>query len=185
MGSPSQRTCGRDLKELHPRLTIIAALTRNGVIGRDNRLPWHIPEDLKRFKALTLGHPVIMGRKTFESIVASLGKPLAGRENIVVTRSREFAHPGCRVVHSIEEALAAAKGADEVFVIGGAEIYALALPLASRLQLTEVGFSTHGDAYFPEFERSEWREVWRESHAAEGPQRLHYDYDFVTYERSA
>src|SRR3972149_9481630 len=143
-----QWTCGTDLKELHPRLTIIAALTRNGVIGRGNRLPWHIPEDLKRFKALTLGHPVIMGRKTFESILATLGKPLPGRENIVVTRSRAFAHPGCRVVQSIEEALATADGADEMLVIGGGQIYALAPPFADPLPLTEGHAETPGDAYF-------------------------------------
>ena len=168
---------------MHPRLTIIAALAGNGVIGRANRMPWHIPEDLKRFRALTIGHPVIMGRKTFDSIVASLGKPLPGRENIVVTRSREFAHPGCRVVQSIQEALAAADGADEVFVIGGGEIYALALPFADRLQFTEVHAETAGDAYFPPFERGAWREISREPRTMDGPTRLRYD--FVTYERCA
>jgi len=178
-----QRTCGTDLKQSHPRLTIIAALARNGVIGRANRMPWHIPEDLKRFKALTLGHPVIMGRKTFESILATLGKPLPGRENIVVTRSRAFAHPGCRVVQSIEEALAAADGADEMFVIGGGEIYALALPFADRLQFTEVHAETAGDAYFPQFERCAWQEISRQARTMDSPIRLRYD--FVTYERRA
>ena len=100
-----------------------------------------------------------------------------------MTRSLEFAHPGCRIVQSIEEALAAAKGADEAFVIGGAQIYALALPRATRLQLTEIDVSTEGDAYFPGIDRSEWREVWRESRTAQAPPRLRYD--FVTYERSA
>jgi len=171
------------MKELHPRLTIIAALARNGVIGRANRMPWHLPEDLKRFKALTLGHPVVMGRKTFESIVASLGKPLPGRDNIVVTRSRDFAPTGCRVVHSFDEALAAAGAAVEVFVIGGAEIYALALPVADRLQLTEVASATDGDTYFPDFDRSVWREVSREPGSTAGPDGLRYD--FVTYERRA
>jgi dihydrofolate reductase len=178
-----QRTCGTDLKQSHPRLTIIAALARNGVIGRANRMPWHIPEDLKRFKALTLGHPVIMGRKTFESILETLGKPLPGRENIVVTRSRDYTPPGCRVVHSIEDAIAAAAGAEEVFVIGGGEIYALALPFADCLQLTEVHAETAGDAYFPQFERGAWKEISRQARKMNGPIRLRYD--FVTYERRA
>jgi dihydrofolate reductase len=160
-------------------VTIIAALARNGIIGRGNRMPWHISEDLKRFKALTMGHPVVMGRKTFESI----GKALPGRENIVITRTHDFTAAGCRVAHSLEEALAAASGAAEVFVIGGAEIYALALPQASRLQFTEVDASVDGDAYFPDFERSAWREVSRESRSTEGPGHLRYD--FVTYERGA
>ncbi len=161
-------------------VTLIAALARNRVIGRGNRMPWHIPEDLKRFKALTLGHPVIMGRKTFESIVATLGKPLPGRDNIVVTRAKDYAAPGCRATHSIEEALAAA-GAGEVFVIGGAEIYALALPLADRLQLTEIDAGIEGDAYFPAFERSAWREVSRESRIQEGPEGFRYD--FTVYDK--
>ena len=160
-------------------VTIVAALGRNRVIGRANRMPWHISDDLKRFKVLTMGHTVVMGRKTFESI----GKALPGRDNFVITRSREFAAPGCRVVHSLAQALAAASAAAEVFVIGGAEIYALALPLADKLELTEVDVSTDGDAYFPEFDRGAWRESWRESRSAEGPERLRYD--FVTYERSA
>ena len=160
-------------------LTIIAALGRNRVIGVDNRMPWHISEDLRRFKALTSGHPVVMGRKTFESI----GKALPGRDNIVITRSRDFDAPGCRVVHSLAEALTAAQGAPEIFVIGGAEIYALALPLADRLQLTEVDVATDGHAYFPDFERGAWREVAREAHATGGSG--HFRYDFVTYERRA
>ena len=158
-------------------VTIVAALGRNRVIGMDNRMPWHISEDLKRFKALTMGHPVIMGRKTFESI----GKALPGRENVVITRSHDFEAPECRMVHSLEEALAAAGAAAEVFVIGGAEIYALALPLADRLQLTEVDAAIDGDAYFPDFDRSAWREVSRKPGSTAGPDRLRYD--FVTYER--
>ena len=164
-----------------PRVTIIAALSRNRVIGRDKRMPWHIPADLKRFKALTLGHPVVMGRKTFESLLAAVGGPLPGRDNIVVTRAKDYSAPGCRVAHSLEEALAAASGATEVFVIGGSEIYALALPLAHRLELTEVDVEIPGDAYFPEFDRSAWREVDRESRFLEGPGGLHFD--FATYDR--
>ena len=158
-------------------VTIIAAIGRNRVIGKDNQMPWHISGDLKRFKALTLGHPVVMGRKTFQSI----GRALPRRDNIVITRSHAFAAPGCRVVHSLAEALSAAQGAAEVFVIGGAEIYALALPLADRLQLTEVDAAIDGDAYFPDFDRSAWREVSRESRSTEGPEHLRHD--FVTYER--
>ena len=160
-------------------VTIIAALGQNRVIGKDNRMPWHIAEDLRRFKALTLGHTVVMGRKTFESI----GKTLPGRDNIVITRSHAFTAPGCRVVHSLAEALTAAQLAGEVFVIGGAEIYALALPLADRLQLTEVDAAIDGDAYFPDFDRSAWREVSRKPGSTAGPDRLRYD--FVTYERRA
>lgn len=160
-------------------VTIIAALGRNRVIGKNNRMPWHISDDLKRFKTLTLGHPVIMGRKTYES----LGRPLPGRDSIVVTHSPDFSAPACRVVHSVEAALAAAGGTGEVFVIGGAEIYALALPLADRLQLTEVDAAIDGDAYFPDFDRSAWREVSREPGSTAGPDSLRYD--FVTYERRA
>ena len=160
-------------------VTIIAVLGRNRVIGKGNRMPWHISDDLKRFKAVTLGHPVVMGRKTFQSI----GKPLPGRDNIVITRSHAFAAPGCRVVHSLAEALTAAQGAAEVFVIGGAEIYAPALPLADRLQLTEVDTTIDGDAYFPDFDRGAWREVAREPGSTAPPDSLRYD--FVTYERRA
>ena len=159
------------------RITLIAALARNGVIGVGNRMPWHISEDLRRFKALTMGHPVVMGRKTF----ASIGKALPGRENIVISRSRDLDAPGCRVVNTLEAALAVAGGAAEVFVIGGAEIYGLALPLADRLELTEVDVAIDGDAHFPEWERSAWREVARESRSTEGPEGLRFD--FVTYER--
>ena len=160
-------------------VTIIAVLGRNRVIGKGNRMPWHISDDLKRFKAVTLGHPVVMGRKTFQSI----GKPLPGRDNIVITRSHALAAPGCRVVHSLAEALTAAQGAAEVFVIGGAEIYAPALPLADRLQLTEVDAAIDGDAWFPDFDRSAWREVSREPGSTAGPDRIRYD--IVTYERRA
>jgi dihydrofolate reductase len=159
-----------------PIVSILAAVARNGVIGRDNGLPWRLPEDLKRFKTLTLGHPVIMGRRTFDSI----GRALPGRENIVVTRAREYDAPGCRVVHSLGAALSAAAGADEAFVIGGAEIYALALPLARRLYMTEIDADVEGDTVFPEYDRGAWSEIAREpgSPAPGGPR-----YDFVVYAR--
>jgi dihydrofolate reductase len=162
-----------------PIVSLLAAVARNGVIGRNNALPWHLPDDLKRFKALTLGHPVVMGRRTYESIIEQVGRPLSGRENIVVTRQAGYTAPGCRVVHSLEAALSAARGAKDIFVIGGADIFALALPLAQRLDMTEVHADVEGDVVFPEYDRGEWREVGREPGA--GAQGLRYD--FVTYER--
>ena len=162
-----------------PRIAIIAAVARNGVIGLRNRMPWHLPEDLKRFKRLTLGHAVIMGRRTFESI----GKPLAGRNNIVVTRSHDWTGSGCRATHSIETALAAVQEQEAAFVIGGAEIYALALPLACRLYITEIERDFDGDAFFPEFDRSQWREVSREQRVLGGA--VGFSYDFVAYDLRA
>jgi dihydrofolate reductase len=163
-----------------PRISIVAALAHNRVIGSGGKIPWRLPEDLKRFKRLTVGHAVIMGRKTLDSIIASMGKPLPGRDNIVVTRSRDWSHPGCQAVHSLDAALAAAQGSQEAFVIGGAEIYALALPLARRLHLTEIERDFDGDAFFPDFDRSKWREVSRERHAQQGPKNL--SFAFVEYE---
>ena len=159
------------------RVAIIAALARNRAIGRDNNMPWRLPEDLKRFKRLTMGHVVIMGRKTFESI----GSPLAGRENIVITRSRNWSRAGCGVAPSLEAALAAAGESRDAFVIGGAQIYALALPYARRLYMTEIERHFDGDAFFPEFDRSQWREVSRERRASGGAGG--FEYDFVEYER--
>ncbi|MCX7179696.1 MAG: dihydrofolate reductase [Proteobacteria bacterium] len=159
-----------------PRITLIAAVARNRVIGQNNAMPWRLPEDLKRFKALTLGHPVIMGRKTWDS----LGRPLPGRLNIVISRSAKLAVPGAQRVDSLPGALsaAAASGANEAYVIGGAEIYQQALPLADCLQLTEIDRDFAGDAFFPEFAAADWRETRRESHHAEAG----FDYAFVTYE---
>ena len=160
-----------------PRITLIAALARNQVIGDGNRMPWRLPEYLKRFKALTYGHPVIMGRKTWES----LGRPLPGRTNIVVSRSADFSAAGATLAASLEEALAtaAATGSDEIFIIGGAEIYRQALPVVQRLQLTEIDRDYSGDAFFPALDREAWRETAREAHHAEAL----FDYAFVTYER--
>lgn len=158
-------------------LTLIAAVAKNGAIGKDNALPpWRLSADLKRFKALTTGHPVVMGRKTWES----LGRPLPGRHNIVLTRNHGFHPDGATVVHSIEEALTAATNPDEIFVIGGAEIYALAMPRADRLQLTEIDADFDGDTWFPKFERGLWRETQRECHRSD----TGLDYAFVTYERN-
>jgi dihydrofolate reductase len=155
---------------------LVAALARNRVIGVGNRLPWRLPEDLARFKRLTMGAPVIMGRKTRESI----GRPLPGRRNIVVTRAREASWEGCVVAHSLADALALARDAGEAFVIGGAELYAQALPGADRLYLTLIDADYAGDAWFPEFDAAAWREVAR----ASGVSADGVGYAFVDYERA-
>ncbi len=132
---------------------MIAALGHNRVLGKDNQLLWHIPDDLKRFKALTLGHPVIMGRKTFESIVAALGKALPGRSNIVVTHDESWSYSDVLVAHSIEDAITKAKelNSEEIFIGGGAQIYNEALPFADRLYLTLIDDDKEGDSFFPEY----------------------------------
>jgi dihydrofolate reductase len=159
-----------------PALAVIAAVARNGVIGAANAMPWRLPEDSRRFRALTSGHAVIMGRKTWES----LGRPLPDRQNIVVTRQPDFSPPGAQAVRSLGEALAAVTRPAPAYCIGGAEIYALALPLAGRLELTLLDREFAGDTRFPDFDRALWRESGRESrHAPDG-----YDYAFVTFERT-
>lgn len=160
-----------------PRISVIAALAKNRVIGIENRLPWRLPEDLAHFKALTLGHPVLMGRKTFES----LGRPLPGRTNIVITRNPAYQPEGCRVATSIPAAIALCGEAEEVFFIGGAELYAQAIPLADRLYLTEVGIEAVGDAWFPDFDPGAFREVSRVPQVGVKGDPLRFD--FVTYER--
>ena len=160
------------------RLTLIAAVARNGVIGIDQRLPWRLPADLKRFKALTLGHSVIMGRKTWESLPTNF-RPLPGRRNIVVTRDASYRAAGATIVHSLPAAITAA-GHGEAFIIGGAELYAAALPLADSLQLTEIDATFEGDTHFPAVAPREWREAAREGHRDEAG----LGYAFVTYERT-
>lgn len=138
-----------------PPLIIVAALSeKSRVIGRRNELLWHIPDDLKRFQALTLGHPIIMGRKTFESIIAILGKPLPGRTNIILTRQTAFSYPGTKTGHSLEEAinLARAENPREIHIGGGAELYTLVLPQVSKLFLTLIADEPEGDAFFPAYE---------------------------------
>lgn len=154
-------------------LTIIAAVARNGVIGRDNRLIWHLPDDLKRFKALTMGHAIVMGRKTFES----LPKVLPGRAHYVLTGQRDYAAPaGVTVAHSVEDLLAALPEGEN-FVIGGAALYAELLPRADRLLLTEIDRDYEGDAVFPAFDRSVWTVTEEEAGTGDIPHR------FVTYVR--
>ena len=159
-------------------LAIIAAVARNGAIGAGNRLLWHIPGDLKRFKALTTGHAVIMGRKTWESLPEKF-RPLPQRRNLVITRDPAYAAPGALVVPSLDAALAACAPNETAFVIGGAEIYALALPRADRLELTEVDRDYVGDVYFPALDRAAWTETAREP----GPQDADPPHAFVTLTR--
>lgn len=145
-----------------PRITLLAAIARNGVIGRDNALIWRLRSDLRRFKALTLGKPLLMGRKTY----ASIGRPLPGRRILVLTRDPTFSAPDVTVVHDWAGTLAAAGAAEELMVAGGGEIYALALPHADRIHLTEVDLAPDGDTRFPDFDRQAFREVHREAHPA-------------------
>lgn len=160
-------------------LSLVVAVARNGVIGANNAMPWHLPDDLRYFKRVTLGKPVIMGRKTFVSI----GRPLPGRPNIVLTRDRAWHTDGVEVTHSFDAALAAAAahGGPEAMVIGGADLFALGLPLAQRLYLTEVFLEPEGDVRFPDFNRCEWRETARTpgEAAADGT----HTHDFVVLER--
>lgn len=159
-------------------LVVVAAIDRQRAIGRGNALPWHLPDDLKRFKALTLGKPVLMGRKTAEAI----GRALPGRPNLVLTRSGRVPFEGQVAVGSLDEAIARA-GAPELMVIGGGELYALALPRAARLHLTEVDTTVEGaDAWFPPLDAAGWRENAREHHPADA--RHTFGFDFVDYGRS-
>jgi len=158
-------------------VSLIVAMAENRAIGVANDLPWHLPADLKYFKATTLGKPIIMGRKTFDSI----GRALPGRQNIVVTRNQKWEHDDVDVVPSLEAAIAAAGEADEVMITGGAQIYAQALELVDRMYITEVALTLEGDAYFPKFDVSAWREVSREAHSAVGGRPA---YSFVVYERA-
>jgi len=157
-------------------VSLIVAMSENSVIGVANDLPWHLPADLKYFKATTLGKPIIMGRKTFDSI----GRPLPGRQNIVVTRSDSWRHEGVDVASNIGAAIALAGDAEEIMITGGAQIYEQAMPSVEKLYITEVALKIEGDAYFPAFDKADWREISREQHAAEGEKPA---YAFVVYER--
>jgi dihydrofolate reductase len=160
-----------------PIVTLVAAVAENGVIGSGNRMPWHLPADLKRFKALTLGKPILMGRKTFEAI----GKPLPGRRNFVLTRAGNLRVPGVEIVHGFDEALAASADAPELMVIGGAEVYRLAMPRAQRMHLTRVHAALVGDTRFPNCDWNEWRKVERSTHPAD--ERNAYAMTFLVLER--
>ena len=160
-----------------PRIAIISAMARNRIIGIENRLPWNLPADMRHFRTLTMGHHLIMGRKTYESI----GKPLPGRTTVIVTRNKDFAAPGCIVVNSIEAAISACQGDNEAFIIGGAELYKQALDFADRIYLTKIDAIFEGDAYFPEFESASWKEIDQETFPpdADNP----YAYRFVVYDK--
>ncbi|MGV8923949.1 MAG: dihydrofolate reductase [Thermomonas sp.] len=162
------------------KVSLIAAMDRNWAIGKDGALPWHLPDDLKRFKALTVGKPIVMGRKTAKS----LGRALPGRLNLVLTRSGQVPFDGMQAVASFEEAqsITAEAGAGELCVIGGGEIYVLTLPIATHLHLTLVDTDVSGaDAFFPNYDVGQWRETLRESHAADA--RHAFAFDFVDYEK--
>jgi dihydrofolate reductase len=165
------------------KLAIIVAQDKNRAIGIENKLPWHLPEDLRYFKRVTMGKPIIMGRNTFESI----GRPLPGRVNIVVSRQQGYSPEGVKVVNSLEAAAELAEsiclidGVDEAMIIGGAQIYSQAIGVADRLYLTEVDAEINGDAWFPEFDRSAWDEIGREDFLAEGPNP--YNYSFIVLDK--
>lgn len=158
-------------------LSLVVAAGENNEIGKDGRMPWHLPADLKQFKSLTLGKPVIMGRRTFEAI----GKPLVERRNIVVTSNPEFHAPGCELAASFTDALVIAAGVAEIMVIGGAQIYRAALPRAQRIYLTRVHARFDADTFFPQLDSAEWLETGREDHAAD--ERNPFNYSFSTLER--
>ncbi|MBL0923175.1 MAG: dihydrofolate reductase [Sphingomonadaceae bacterium] len=161
----------------HPEIILVLARAANGIIGRDGDMPWHIPADLRHFKQITKGRPMIMGRKTFDSLPGLLD----GRRHIVLTRDMDWEEEGAEVAHSVGEALKLANG-PHVCVIGGAEIFALFLPLAHRIELTEIALEPEGDTHMPAFDKSEWQEVSREAHVADGNIPAH---DFVTLVRRA
>ena len=158
-------------------ISLIAAMDRNGVIGKKQALPWYLPADLRHFKKVTAGKPIIMGSTTF----ASISRALPERVNIVLTRDTDFVAEGCIIVHSVEEALRAAEGHDEVMVIGGANVFAQFLPLARKMYLTMIDAEIDGDVYFPEWDSHEWRETNREEHDPD--EKNLYHYTFLTYER--
>jgi dihydrofolate reductase len=160
------------------RVTLVAAVARNGVIGRDGTIPWRLPEDMQRFRALTMGHPVVMGRRTWESLPDAY-RPLPGRRNVVLTRNPEWSGEGAVRAGSLEEALELVGEARDVFVIGGAELYAASLPLADELVLTELDADVEGDTFFPAFDRSAFEEVVREPREASDGTA----FAFVTYRR--
>jgi dihydrofolate reductase len=161
------------------KLSVIVAVSSNHVIGYQNRLPWHLPADLKHFKKITMGHPIIMGRKTFESI----GKPLPGRTNIIITRKTGYEVPGCIVVNSVEEAVNLCRLEEEVFIIGGAEIILQVQETVDRIYLTRIHQEFDGDTFFPEPDPSHWTETSREEFSPEG--KNEYSYSFIVLDRKA
>ena len=162
-----------------PLISLIVAMAANGAIGRDNSLPWRLPDDLKRFKAITTGKPLLMGRKTYESI----GRPLPGRTNLVLTRDREWRADGVVIVRSLGQALGCARDAEELVAIGGEEIYRLLMPFARRIYLTLVHADIPGDTFFPDFDPTQWADV--ECHSHQADERNRYAFTFMTLERKS
>lgn len=161
-------------------IAMVAAVAKNGVIGSSNDLPWYLPADFRHFRRITKGKTVVMGSKTFQSIVTRRGGPLPDRKSVVMTRSREFAYQGVRAVHDPQDVLDIS---GDLYIIGGAQIYALMMDVATTLFLTEIHADIDGDAFFPAIDPAIWHETARESHAADDENQ--YDFDFVTYERRA
>jgi dihydrofolate reductase len=159
------------------RISLIVAMAKNRVIGANNRIPWHLPNELKLFKSLTMGHHIVMGRRTYESI----NRLLPGRTTVIVTRKRDYAVPGALVVHSIPDALDASRGDEEIFVIGGAELFRETLPIADRIYLTVVEAEPEGDTFMPDIDMTEWREVSADSFPADGKHA--HAYRFAILER--
>lgn len=159
-------------------ISYVVAMDRNRVIGRDNALPWHLPPDLKRFKTLTMGRPIIMGRKTYESI----GRPLPGRRNIVISRNPSYKAEGCEVVGSLEQAIAITADVEEAMIIGGGAIFESAMPLVGRMYLTLIDTAFEGDAWFPEYDPAKWRIIAEEKHGySEGDKE--FEYRFIQLDR--
>lgn len=157
-------------------ISLVVAMSKNRVIGKDQQMPWHLPADLAHFKKVTMGHPIIMGRKTFESI----GRPLPGRRNVVITR-QSIEIPGCEVAHSLEAAIDLVSGEEQVMIIGGGNIFQQAMPLAQKLYLTFIDLDVEGDTFFPAWDDQEWTVISEESHTADA--KNPYDYRFVELER--
>lgn len=160
-------------------VSLIVAMTENRVIGRDGDMPWRLSDDLRRFKRITMGHHIVMGRKTYESI----GLPLPGRTSVVISRSANYDHPDIRVARSLKEAFSIAKSDDEVFITGGAQIFALALPRVERIYLTRIHCNLEGDTFFPEVDWTEWQLTEDERHPAD--ERNDHDYSFQLWSRNS
>ncbi|MDD2863182.1 MAG: dihydrofolate reductase [Methylococcales bacterium] len=160
------------------KISLIVAMSKNRVIGRDNKMPWHLSADLKRFRAITMNSPILMGRKTFESI----GKPLDGRTNLILSKNANYQQQGCLVFQSLESALNEAKKyGEEVFIIGGATLYEIALPLAKRLYLTDIQAEFEGDTFFPKFDVTDWDEIACEQ--IDNDEKVDFSYRFLTLEK--
>lgn len=159
------------------RISLIAAMAQNRTIGINNTLPWRLPGELKYFKSVTMGHHILMGRKTYESI----GKPLPGRTTVIITRNQDYRAPGCIIANTLEAAISVCAADDEIFFIGGAELYSQALHVADRLYLTEIQKDFEGDAHFPAFDYNQWLEIKREKHKVDEADSL--EYHFVVYDR--